>query len=332
MAARPADRRGRAGSPAVISGLALLVAAFACAAAPPAVTLRREDRAGTLAVVIAGRETIVYRYGADLDLPHFWPMAGPSGRNLLVEHPQPYPHHRAFWFADTVRLAGGREVSTYMAYVTGRKLGEDSYGPPFRDHVRHVAFPRLESRGDRAEIRERLVWEMDGDRPVLDEKRLIVVHVLGDGEYLLDLTWTLTAAHGEVEFTSDAVHYAWPYLRLAPPFSGENGGVITADDGRTGEKGTTMQPALWIDYSSAFEGIAEGVAVFQWPDGASHRWLTREYGTFGPRRPDDLSGKPFTLRKGKAISQRVGVLVHRGDVRTGRVGERYAKFIANAWH
>jgi hypothetical protein len=88
-----------------------------------------------------------------------------------------------------------------------------------------------------------------------------------------------------------------------------------------------MKPALWIDTSNSVDGVTEGVAVFQWPDGQTHRWLTREYGTFGPRRPDDRSGKPFTLQQGGSIVQRVGVLVHKGDVSTGRVRERYEEYV-----
>lgn len=87
-----------------------------------------------------------------------------------------------------------------------------------------------------------------------------------------------------------------------------------------------MKPALWIDYSNTVEGLTEGVAVFQWPDGKEHRYLTREYGTFGPRRPDDRSGRPFTLKKGESLVQCVGVLVHSGDAASGRVPERYKKF------
>jgi hypothetical protein len=63
--------------------------------------------------------------------------------------------------------------------------------------------------------------------------------------------------------------------------------------------------------------------VFQFPDGAEHQWLTREYGTFGPRRENARSGKEFTLKKDRSMIQRVGVLVHRGDVKSGRVAERY---------
>jgi hypothetical protein len=98
-----------------------------------------------------------------------------------------------------------------------------------------------------------------------------------------------------------------------------------------GEKATNMKPALWIDYSSTVDGETAGVAAFQWPDGRAHRWLTREYGCFGPRRPDDLSGKPFTLGKGESVTQRVGVLVHKGDVASGRVRERYYKYVKGDW-
>ena len=246
---------------------------------------------------------------------------------MLVEKTEPYPHHRSFWFADTIRPAGGeRDLSFYYALASGVRTEAGDFGPPFRDRIRLESFTRLDAGRARAAVDARLVWESDG-RPVLDEARRLVIHSLGEGEYLLDLSWTLTASYGEISFVSDDVHYAWPFLRLAPVWSGGQGGKITSDSGAVGEASTNMKPALWIDYSNTVDGTTEGVAVFQWPDGREHRWLTREYGTFGPRRPDDLSGKPFVLRKGGSISQRVGILVHRGDVASGRVRERYGRYV-----
>ena len=297
----------------------------------PEIELRRNDEAGQLQVLIDGQEILVYQYIHWLDLAHYWPLNSPSGKNMLIQQTEPYPHHRSFWFADTVRLAGEREVSTYNALYSGQKTGEASYGPPFRDRIRHLDFTRCEAKENTAVIEAKLVWEMDGSRPVLEEQRHLKVHALGKGEYLLDMTFRLNAAHGDVHFISDDVHYAWPYLRLHPIFSGENGGTITADNGATGQEATNMKVAHWIDYSNTVEGTTEGVAVFQWPDGQEHRWLTREYGTFGPRRPDDRSGKSFTLKKGESITQRVGILVHRGNVKTGRVAKRYKQYIKNRW-
>ncbi len=307
------------------------VAALGLQASKPRVTLQRDDASGRLSFLIGGREALVFQYGPDVDLPHYWPMRSPSGRDMLVEKTEHYPHHRSFWFADTVRLAGGeRDLSFYNALTSGVRTEAGEYGPPFRDRVRLEAFTRLDAGKDRAEVDARLVWESDG-KPALDEIRRLVVHSLGDGEYLLDLTWTLTASYGEISFVSDDVHYAWPFLRLAPAWSGAQEGQIISDSGATGERATNMQPALWIDYSNTVEGTTEGVAVFQWPDGSEHRWLTREYGTFGPRRPDDRSGKPFVLHKGESIDQRVAVLVHKGDVTSGRVRERYGRYVHRGW-
>ena len=92
-----------------------------------------------------------------------------------------------------------------------------------------------------------------------------------------------------------------------------------------------MKEARWVDYSNTVGGITEGLAVFQWPDGKPHRWLTREYGLVGPRRPDERSGKPFVLKKGESLSQRGGILVHKGDVRTGRVAQRYQQYVKGDW-
>lgn len=308
-----------------------MVPSFGLNADGPQIELRQDDEAGQLHVIIDRSEALVYRYIQWVDLPHYWPMYSPSGKNLLVEQNNPYPHHRSFWLADTVRLNGGREVSTYYSFNTGQRIGREAFGPPFRDHIRHVKFTCLDEEENRAVIDAKLLWEMDGNQPVLEEKRHLVVLALNNGEYLLDITFKLTAAYGDVEFVSDDVHYAWPYLRMHPQFSGENGGIIAADNGATGQEGTNMKIARWIDYSNTVDGVTEGVAFFQWPDGQAHRWLTREYGCFGPRRPDELNGKPFTLKKGESITQRVGILVHRGNVKTGGVSERYQKYIESCW-
>ncbi|MGB7296791.1 MAG: DUF6807 family protein [Candidatus Aminicenantales bacterium] len=297
----------------------------------PKAELRRDDAAGRLHILIDGREALVYQYASALDLPHYWPLRSPGGKNMLVQQTEPYPHHRSFWFADTVRLNGGREVSLYNAFYSGRKTGENIFEPPFRDHIRHIKFTRLEAKDRMAAVDAELVWEMGGDLPILKEERRLIVYALGDGEYFLDLVFTLTGAYGDVEFVSDDVHYAWPYLRLVREWSGENGGVILSDTGAKGQEATNMKAARWIDYSNTVSGEIAGIAVFQWPDGKEHRWLTREYGCFGPRRPDVQSGKPFTLKKGESMTQRVGVLIHKGDLKGGRVAERYALFIERHW-
>jgi hypothetical protein len=295
-------------------------------AEPARIELKRDGDKGQLQIAIDGREALVYQYGPQVDLPHYFPVRSPSGKLLTIQQTDPYPHHRSVWFADTVELAGQRKVSTYNALYS--RVDRNDPKSPFRDHVRHVEFLPETVTGNEAKLGMKLVWEMDLNVPVLDELREMRVVALGDGEYFVDLTFTLTASHGDVTFVSDWAHYAWPYVRICPEFSGEKGGKLVNSEGGTGQNGTNNLPARWVDYSNTVDGVTEGLAIFSHSDNQHpHRWLTREYGTFGPRRHDDRSGKPFPVKKGESLKQRVGILVHTGDVTSGKVAERYQQYV-----
>lgn len=292
--------------------------------AGPFVEFRDDPGGGQLRALIGGQEAFGYVYGTNVDLPHFYPLRSPSGQSMTVQRTEPYPHHRSFWIADTVQLAGQREASFYNAYYTGRGDRKNPL-PPYRDRIRHVAFTRQRAGQGAGLVEMRLCWEMDeGRTPVLDEVRQVRLVALGGGEYFLDLRFELRAAYGDVTFRSDAVHYAWPFLRLNERFSTNGGGVLINSEGARGQAETNMKAARWVDFSRSGLPNAEGVAMFSHPfNEHPHTWLTRDYGCFGPRRVEARNGKPFTLRQGETIGSRVGVLVHRGDVKSGRVAERY---------
>ncbi len=300
--------------------------ALGASAAPPSVEFEPDDAAGQLRVLIGGREAFAYVYGTNVDLAHFYPLRSPSGQSMTVQRAEPYPHHRSFGIADTVQLAGHREASFYNAFYTGRSDRKNPQ-PPFRDRIRHVAFTQQRTDRGRADLGMLLRWEMDeGRTPVLEETRRLRIVALDRGEYFLDLHFAVRAAFGEVTFRSDAVHYAWPFLRLNERFNTNGGGVLVNSEGARGQAGTNLKPARWVDFSrpDADGAPAEGVAIFSHPSNPHpHAWLTRDYGCFGPRRPDDKNGVPFVLKSGESLAMRVGVLVHRGDVTTGRVAERY---------
>jgi hypothetical protein len=184
---------------------------------------------------------------------------------MTVQKTEPYPHHRSFWFVDKVRLDGGRAANFYTALYSGSKRGIDSK-PPYRDHVRHLAFEEGKVEADEATFDAKLIWEMDGDKPVLDEKRTMRVVALGEGEWFLDITYTLTANYGDVEFVSDAVHYGWPYVRMNKTFSVEGGGTITNSEGGVNQAGTNGKTARWVDYTNTVDGKISGLAVFAHPE------------------------------------------------------------------
>lgn len=310
---------------------------FACSASivaqaggtTPSIELKRDDRRGELLVVIDGREAVGYQYGADLDFPHYYPVRSPSGKLLTVQYPDDrFSHHRSIWINDIVQPPNHEPISFY-----GIGVKEDSKRTPkgFRDCIRHVKFLGEEVAGGKATIRTLATWLADfGKLPVLDEHRRLRVVPLGQGEYLLDLQFEVRAAHSDVAFVSEWNHYAWPYVRMHPKFDVKSGGgTITNSAGGVNEKGTHEKRAHWVDCSNRVDGVAEGLTVFPVVDNASPPlWLVRDYGTFGPRRPDALSGVRFVLKKGESLKQRVGILVHSGDATTGRIAERYRQFIS----
>jgi len=291
------------------------------------IDLNRDDARGQMQVLVDGREAIVYQYGTDLDLVHYYPVRSPSGKSLTVQKTDPFPHQRSIWLADAVQLEGRRKVSFYMAYYS--KVDPKDPNSPYRDHVRHVEFLPGKTAGNQAEIGMKLLWEMDQNVPVLDETRQTRIVALRGGEYFIDLTFTVTASYGDVTFVSDWSHYAWPYVRMSPEFSEEKGGTIANSEGGKGQVQTIGKPAHWVDYSNAVEGVTEGLAIFSHSQNEyPHKWFNRVYGTFGPRRADARSGHPFVLKKGESLKQRVGILVHRGDVKDGLVAERYEQYLA----
>ena len=307
-----------------------IVALPPCVAAESAIKFRRDDGRGEFWVDVDGAQAFCYRYGEKHDLPHFFPINSPDGQSMTVQQTEPYPHHRSFWFGDRVSLKGQRKVATYNALYSGIKNEDGTYAAPFKDGVRQVSFDNITTNGDVGEVRMKLLWHMDNDTPVLDETRKMRVRSLGKAEYLIDVEFTVTATYGDVEFSSDDVHYAWPYLRLNSEFAVPGGAKMIADSGPVTEARSTKVVANWIDYSNPAGDKNCGLAMFSHDDNAKpHRWLTRDYGCFGPRRIDAKSGKPFVLAKGESMKRRIGVLVHRGDVETGRVAERYSAYIRN---
>lgn len=310
----------------LVVGACGLFLAAATAAEP--IALRCDEQAGQLTVTLDGREAIVYQFADTLDMPHLFPLRSPSGKSMTIQHAEDHPHHRSVWFADAVQLPAGQPVSFYTGIYS--RVDKNDPNSPLGTRIRHVKFLAEDVGPKQATVTAQLIWETDeGKTPMADQTQTMRIVPLGDGEYLLDMTYKVVAAYGDVTFTSDAVHYAWPYVRVTPEFSVAQGGTVTDSEGRINEQQSHDQPSHWVDYTNTIDGKAEGVAMLLPipPSEPAPRWLVRNYGCFGPRRFDEKSGKPFTLKKGEAMEQRVGILVHSGDVRRGRVRERYEQYV-----
>jgi hypothetical protein len=282
------------------------------AQATPPIELQRDDRQGQLRVLIDGREAFVYQYGADLDFPHYYPVRSPSGKPLTVQYADDkHSHHRSIWINDIVQPPNHDPISFY---AIGLKEDSKRTDKGFRDCIRHVKF---------------LGEEVSGGKAIIKTQHVVP---LGKGEYLLDLRFEVKASYGDMTFVSEWNHYSWPYVRMHSLFDVKRGGgTVTNSLGGINEQGTNEKRAHWVDCSNRVEGVAEGLAFFAAADGGEPPlWLVRDYGTFGPRRPDAQSGVKFVLKKDESLKQHVGFLIHSGDVTTGRVAQRYQQFVKGA--
>ena len=334
----------------LLASIALTLLPSSVARAAAGVELKADEAQGQLQILIDGKEALVYQYGKEVDMPHLYPVRSPASKLLTVQKSNPYPHHRSIWFGDKVQLAGQAQPVSFYDPLYSQVDKKDPHSP-YRNRIRHVKFLTQESTAAGANIKAQLIWEADlGKVPVMDEIRCLRVTPLAGGEYFLDCRFEITAAYGDVTFRSDKTHYAWPYIRMHPQFAAERPqssaqvkpekgkttvapaekgtGVITNSEGAVGEKAVMLKPAHWVDYSGTVDGLTEGLAVFMSADCKDKPlWFTRSYGTFGPRRAESQSGTPFVLKKGETMQQRVGILVHSGDVKSGQVAQRYQQYI-----
>ena len=306
--------------------------AFAEEPAPTSARIRlaRDEAKGQLHVMIDGKEAIVYCYGPDQDLVHYYPVRSPSGKSMTVQQTEPFPHHRSFWFGDKVQLKGQRAASFYAPFLS-RENPKDPQSP-FKDPVRHVGFLPADLPENAAVIRSKIVWELDRKIPVMDELREMRIVPLTGGQYFLDLTFTVTPPTDDVSFLSDWVHYAWPFVRMNKTFSGEGGGQITNSEGAKGQAGTNGQfadgkAAKWVDYSNTVEGATEGLAIFSHPQNEHpHGWLSAGIWLFWPAAARCEERQGVHAEKGRiAPPTRRDLCAPRG--REGRQGGRTLRAI-----
>ncbi|MDR2115871.1 MAG: PmoA family protein [Planctomycetaceae bacterium] len=295
--------------------------------------MNTDTEKGITTFSIDSKPVVVYRHGDDVDLPHFFPWNSPSGRNMTIDITGPFPHHRAFWVSENNVILEGAEMkkpfANYSALYSGvKKTGEQWQSAPFTQRSKHVSFSNQKSSANIFDVDETILWLCD-ETKIADELRHYRFTALDNGEYFIDFSFKIVAAYGKLTVKCDLTHYAYPYIRMNKMFNVENGkGTITNSEGAVGQGATDQKEAFWVDYSAPTpDGGAEGLSCFLHPSQKPpHRWLTRNYGTWGPRRENSQHNTTFEIPKGNFINQRVGLLIHRGDVKTGNVAERYKAY------
>ena len=301
---------------------AILFVSVAYAAEKSNVQLKQEQTA--VHVTIDGKPFTTYHVGSNDGKPYVRPFLFPvlAADGVQVTADQltgggDHPHHRSMWVSH------------------GAVNGVDHWAikGPNSPKQRHVKFDKVE--GDT--IQQELAWEDKNGEPMLKENRTLRFFAFPDGSRGVDFTLVFEPVSGPVTF-EDTKEAGLCSVRVAKQISQKGSVVISNSTGASGEKNIWGKPAKWCDVSGQIDGKPYGVTVLDHPSNPKHpsTWHVREYGLlsanifglhdFDKKNPPGTGN--FKMEKGKPVTFKYRVVVHKGDVNGAGLDEKWESFAA----
>jgi hypothetical protein len=291
--------------------------------------------------ILLGDELVARaHFGKDVAKPYFWPLNAPGGipvtRAWPMEKGKPnestdHPHQKSMWFCHGDVIPEGVELKQRVKGIEGVDFWSEMGG-------HGTIVPWLPGEGSRG--RTRIIsflntWRSADGADVLEESEEIAFHNLGDARlfiFKIELHAKFCPiAFGDTKEGSLGV-------RVNDAIREEKGNSkITNADGKTGEKDCWGRISAWCDYSGAIDGKSAGITIFADPKNPYPScWHVRGYGLmaanpFGRNKSGFPAMKGKTelvkLAKGERLKLRYGLLLHLGDVKDGKVAERFGQFV-----
>jgi Methane oxygenase PmoA len=269
-----------------------------------------------------------YDVAAAQTRPNFHPTIGPGGVRVTRSFPMEpgyegrdestaHPHHTGIYVAhcevNGVNHWGGR--------TAGRQLHEE-FGAVWRGPVY-------------AGAQEHLEWVAQDGTPTLSERRAFAVYNLPGEERLVDVTATLIATYGPVDF-GDTKEAGLISVRVASSMEGKRGqGLIESAFGGRREPETWGKPAPWCHYSGPVGDTIQGIGIFDHPTNPRYptNWHVRDYGLFSANCfgyhdyfPGTERDGSLHVSEGQSVTFRYRLHFHRGDAAAGKTDQRWADF------
>jgi hypothetical protein len=287
---------------------------------------------------LAGKEVVAtYHIGPEIAKPFFYPVFAPGGLKVTRGVPPAkgdtadHPHQKSLWFCHGDVIPEGIEVMQKIKGVKGVDFWSEATG-----HGKIVCISSTV--GDSATLSTRNEWRTADDVKILDESRTIQLHKLDDA-YLFIFDIDLHASVCPITF-GDTKEGSFGVRVPDSMTEKKRKGTLTNADGKTGMLAIWGQRSKWSDYSGPVadkDGKMEvaGVTIFDHPNNpAPACWHSRDYGLMAAN-PFGRASFPGTkdikelvqLKKGEHLKLRYGLLLHRGDVKEGKVAETYERFV-----
>ena len=334
--------RGLAIGMAALFGLQILGMAAAWEepeVAPPAVGIVvKED---TIDFRHGGELSTRYHFGPKLAKPYFWPVNSPAGVALTRSWPMEeaasgeatdHVHQKSLWFCHGDVIPEGITLKQHIKGVEGVDFWSETKG---HGQIVCTKVGKPEIKGNQGKVETFNEWRSaDGDK-ILEEKRTLKF-VSEPTFQLLVLDIDLHASVCPVTF-GDTKEGSLG-VRVRQELTEAKGkGKLTNAEGKVGELlGVWGSQSAWCDDSGPVGDKTIGISVFAHPaNPVATCWHSRGYGLmaanpFGRKRSEFPAMKDKTelvkLARGEHLHLVYGILLHQGDVRSGKVDEAYRYF------
>ena len=257
--------------------------------------LSAERQDDTIIVRIDDVTFTCYRFGQGQKYPYFYPVNGPlSGVSVTTESSLPYPHHRSLFFG-LDRVNGGNywQEGNDRGQIVSRGAAIESGGP------------------DTVIIADTCDWRQPGEKPIIIDRRRIVITTPSENLRLIDFSIEIEAL---TDIHVEKMNHSLFSARMDAALSVERGGVLINAQSGKNQEGTLAEHSPWCDYYGSRFGVTEGLAIFDSPSNPwwPSTWLTRDYGFFSPTPMNWLDENGFSLKKGERLALSYRVIVHGG--------------------
>ena len=278
---------------------------------------------GKIEILVAGSPFTTY-YFQGYNKPIFYPLRAASGTIVTRGYPmiqniageaKDHPHHKGLW------LTHGD--------VNGIDFWSET---PTSGKIIHRKFEELKSDDHVGILKSRNDWVSHEGKRVLEEIREVKVHNLPNVR-VIDFDFKLRAIEGPVKF-GDTKEGTFG-IRLAQPFSENQGGRIENARGGIGERSCWGKQAEWVDFTTQIKNENLGVAIFDHPSSFRHPtyWHVRGYTLFAANPfglhdfyDDKTKDGSYTLQAGASLVLRYRVYIHPGTTEESQIPNQYKAY------
>lgn len=296
----------------------------------------------------------IYEMGPEVAKPYLWPLLTPTGEHITRDWPldkngppggtTDHVHQKSAWFCHGDVIPEGLELKDKIRGVTGVDFWSEARGHGKIACLR-ASVGVTSARADGlapacAELNTTNEWQTADGTKILDEKRIIRFYPLPEA-YLYVFDIDLSAPEYPITF-GDTKEGAFG-IRINDVMredlgKGKKGtGKLENAEGKVGMANIWGFRSPWCDYSGKIGDREVGLAIFDDPSNKYPAcWHSRNYGLmaanpFGRAKsgfPAEKGNKDLVkLAKGEHLHLRYGILIHAGDVKAGKVAERFDQFV-----